>query len=94
MAETPRYTPVPAAQSPIFDGSGVHIGYTVAVTLQKGGTRHTESVDVIVGPDEAARIAAAPIDAFTAWNKACVIEHDLVAKANAALDALPVEPVD
>ncbi|NHQ74562.1 hypothetical protein HAT86_08805 [Roseovarius gahaiensis] len=89
MPETPRYTPVSAAQPPIFDENGIHVGYTVAVAMQKGDTRHTESVDVIVGPDEAARIAAASIDAFTAWNKARVIEHDLVAKANAALDTMP-----
>jgi hypothetical protein len=88
MAETPRYAPLPAAQPPIFDDNGVHVGYTVAVRLQKGETTHTESVDVIVGAEEAARIAAAPVSEFTAWNKAQVEEHDLVAKANAALDAL------
>jgi hypothetical protein len=87
MAESPRYIPFPAAQPPIFDENGIHVGYTVAVALQKGEIRHTESVDVIVGPEEGARIAAAPIEEFTVWNKACVIEHDLVAKANAALDA-------
>lgn len=87
MAENPRYIPVSAGQPPIFDESGMHVGYTVAVTLQKGETRHTQRVDVIVGADEAARLASGTIEEFTAWNKARVIENDLVAKANAALDA-------
>lgn len=88
MAENPRYTPLPAAQPPVFDDAGVHVGYTVAVRLQKGEIAHTESVDVIVGAEEAARLAAAPVSEFTAWNKAQLVQHDLVAKANAALNDL------
>ena len=87
MPENPRYTPLPAAQPSIFDDNGVHVGYTVAVTLQKGEVSHTESVDVLVGAEEAARLAS-DLTEFTAWNKAQVDAHDLIAKANAALDAV------
>lgn len=88
MPENPKYTSVSASQKPVFDGNGVHVGYTVAVAFQKGETKHTESIDVIVGADEAARLAAAPVSEFTAWNKQQVDAHDLVAKANAALDSV------
>ena len=88
MAETPRYIPIPAAQPPIFDENGIHVGYTVAVALQKGTTAHEEAVDVITGAEQAAALAAGSIEAFTAWNKAQVEEHDLVAKANAVLDGV------
>lgn len=79
---------MPAAQPAIFDENGDHVGYTVTVTLQKGQTKHSESVDVIVGAEEAARIASAPIEEFTSWNKAQVDNADLVAKANQALDEI------
>lgn len=88
MSERPRYVSVPTRQAPITDASGVHVGYRVAVTLQKGEHTHEEAVDVVVGPEEAARLAAALDDEFTAWNRAQVEAHDLIGKANAALDAL------
>jgi len=85
MPENPLYTPVAAAQQPIFDDKGVHVGYTVAFTMQKGDVAHTESVDVVVGAEEAARLAA-DLSEFTSWNKSQVDAHDLIAKANTALD--------
>lgn len=86
MSENPRYTPLPVAQPPVFDDSGLHVGYKVSVRLQKAGYTHTESVDVIVGAEEAARLSAASLSEFTAWNKAQVEKYDLVVKANKALD--------
>lgn len=88
MPETPRYPTLPTLQELVFDSAGVHVGYRVAVKLQKGTTVHEEAEDVVVGAAQAADLAAGSIEAFTAWNKAQVEALDLVAKANAALDAL------
>lgn len=79
---------MPAEQPLIFDENGVHVGYTVAVKMKKGTVEHTESVDVVVGAEAAAQLAAGSMDAYTTWNKSQVDAHDLIAKANAALDAV------
>lgn len=87
MPENPRYPSVPVAQTPIFE-NGIHVGYRVAMKLQKAETTHEEAVDVIIGAEQAAALAAGSVEAFTAWASAQVDANDLVAKANAALDAL------
>ena len=88
MPENPRYAPMPVAQPLVFDENGVHVGYTVAVKMKKGEVEHTESVDVIVGAEQAAQLASGDAIAYTAWNKTQVDTYDLVTKANAALDSL------
>lgn len=86
MAETPRYLSLPFANSPVIK-DGIHIGFTVGVALTHDGQTVTESADVICGADEAAALTAGPIEAYTAWSRQALIDHDLVAKANAAMDA-------
>jgi hypothetical protein len=92
MAEIPRYLSLPFANSPVLQDSQ-HIGFTVGVTLTHDGQTVTQAVDVICGPDQAAALTTGPIEAYTAWSRQALIEHDLVARANAAMDAklgLPV----
>ena len=86
MAETPRYLSIPFANSPVIQ-EGVHIGFTVGVTLTHDGHTVTEFVEVICGAEQAAALTTGPIEAYTAWSRQALIDHDLVAKANAAMDA-------
>ena len=86
MAETPRYLSLPFPNSPVIQ-DGVHIGFTVGVTLTHEGESVTESVEVICGAEQAAALTTGPIEAYTAWSRQALIDHDLVAKANAAMDA-------
>ena len=86
MAETPRYLSLPFPNSPVIQ-DGVHVGFTVGVTLTYVGHTVTESVEVICGADQAAALLAGPIEAFTTWSHQAVVDHDLVAKANAGMDA-------
>ena len=86
MAETPRYLSLPFANSPVIQ-DGIHVGFTVGVTLTHDGQSVTESVDAICGRDQAAALTTGPIEDYTAWSRQALIEHDLVAKANAAMDA-------
>lgn len=87
MAENPKYLSLPVAQEPLLD-NGLHVGYRVAVRLIKGEVEHEEAVDVVTGAEQAATLAEGEIGAFTLWVKAQIDANDLVAKANAALDAL------
>ena len=86
MAETPRYLSLPFANSPVIQ-DGIHVGFTVGVTLTHDGLTVTETVEVICGADQAAALTTGPIEAYTAWSRQALIDHDLVAKANAAMDA-------
>ena len=86
MAETPRYLSLPFANAPVFQ-DGQHVGFTVGVTLTHEGESVTESVEVICGAEQAAALTTGPIEAYTAWSRQALIDHDLVAKANAAMDA-------
>jgi hypothetical protein len=86
MAEIPRYLSLPFANAPVLQ-DGQHIGFTVGVTLTHDGQTVTQAVDVICGPDQAAALTTGPIEAYTAWSRQALIEHDLVARANAAMDA-------
>jgi hypothetical protein len=86
MAETPRYLSLPFANAPVFQ-EGQHVGFTVGVTLNHEGQSVTEAVDVICGPEQAAALSTGPIEAYTAWSRQALIDHDLVAKANAAMNA-------
>lgn len=87
MPEDPRYEPVPASQEHIYD-DGIHVGYRVALKFKKGETVHEEAVDVVVGAAQAATLANGSSVAFTTWQFGQVEAHNLVAKANEALDAL------
>ena len=87
MPEKPRYPSLPVPQEPLFQ-NGIHVGYRVSVKLQKAETVHEEGVDAITGAEQAATLAAGSIEDFTAWARAQVEANDLVAKANAALDAV------
>ena len=86
MAETPRYLSLPFANAPVFQ-DGQHVGFTVGVTLTHEGEIVTEAVEVICGPEQAAALSTGPIEAYTAWSRQALIDHDLVAKANAAMNA-------
>lgn len=86
MAETPRYLSLPFANSPVMQ-DGIHVGFTVGVTLTHEGHTVTHAVDLICGSDGAADLTTGPIEAYTAWSRQALIDHDLVAKANAAMDA-------
>ena len=86
MAETPRYLSLPFANTPVLQ-DGQHIGFTVGVTLTHDAQTVTESADVICGAEQAATLTMGPIEAYTAWSRRALIAHDLVAKANAAMDA-------
>ena len=86
MAEMPRYLSLPFPNSPVIQ-DGVHVGFTVGVTLVQDSQSVTETIDVICGADQAAALLAGPIEAFTTWSHQAVVDHDLVAKANAAMDA-------
>ena len=87
MAETPRYLSLPFPNGPVIE-DGQHLGFTVGVTLTHDGQSVTEAVDVICGAEQAAALLAGPIEAFTAWSRQALIDHDLVARANAAMDAV------
>ena len=86
MAETPRYLSLPFANTPILQDDQ-HVGFTVGVTLSHDGQTVTQAVDVICGTDQAAALTTGPIEAYTAWSRQALIDHDLVARANAAMDA-------
>lgn len=86
MAETPRYLSLPFANSPVIQ-DGIHVGFTVGVTLTHDGETVTQAVDVICGADQAAALTTGLIEAYTVWSRQALIDHDLVAKANAAMDA-------
>ncbi len=86
MAETPKYLSLPFANKAILHDH-LHVGFVVGVTLAHTGETVTESAEVICGPEQAAALLAGPIEAFTTWSHQAVIDHDLVAKANTAMDA-------
>jgi hypothetical protein len=86
MAETPRYLSLPFANSPVIQ-DGIHVGFIVGVTLTHDGQTVTQSVEVICGAEQAVALTTGPIEAYTAWSRQALIDHDLVAKANAAMDA-------
>ena len=91
MAETPlpqapRYLSLPFANRPILQ-DGQHVGFTVGVTLSHDGQAVTESIDMICGAEQAAALTTGSIADFTAWSRQALIDHNLVARANAALDA-------
>ena len=86
MAETPQYLSIPFANAPVFAG-GIHVGFTVGITLAHEGQTVTEQVDAICGEEQAAALSAGSLEAFTDWSRQTVIEHDIVARANAAMAA-------
>lgn len=86
MAETPRYLSVPFSNTPVFQ-NGQHMGFTIGVTLTHDGKTVTEAVEVICGPEQAAALSTGPVEAYTAWSRQALIDHDLVAKANATMDS-------
>ena len=96
MAETPlpqapRYLSLPFANTPVLQ-DGQHIGFTVGVTLSHDGQTVTESTDVICGAEQAAILTTGSIEEFTAWSRQALIDHDLVATANAGLGAKLAAP--
>jgi hypothetical protein len=91
MAETPlqqapRFLSLPFPNTPVLQ-NGQHVGFAVGVTLAHEAETVTESVEVICGPEQAAALSTGPIADFTTWSRQAIIDHDLVAKANAAMDA-------
>jgi hypothetical protein len=86
MAETPQYLSMPFANTPVF-ASGVHVGFTVGVTLAHEGQTVTEQVNALCGDAQAASLSVGPLEDFTAWSRQMVIDHDLVARANTAMAA-------
>ena len=86
MADTPQYLSMPFANTPVF-ADGIHVGFTVGVTLGHEGLTVTEQIDAICGNAQAASLSAGPLEDFTAWSRQMVIDHDLVARANTAMAA-------
>jgi hypothetical protein len=86
MAETPQCLSMPFANAPVF-AEGIHVGFTVGVTLTHEGQTVTVQVDAICGDDQATALSAGSLEAFTDWSRQMVIEHDIVASANAAMAA-------
>ena len=86
LPQAPRYLSLPFANTPVLQ-DGQHVGFTVGVTLSHDGQTVTESIDVICGAEQAAALTTGSIAAFTAWSRQALIDHNLVATANAALDA-------
>ena len=86
MADTPRYLSLPFTNTPVFQ-NGQHVGFTIGVTLNHDGKTVTEAVEVICGPEQAAALSTGPVEAYTTWSRQALIDHDLVAKANTAMDA-------
>jgi len=86
MAETPHYLSLPFANRPVLQ-DGKHVGFAVGVTLAHEAETVTESVEVICGPEQAAALSTGPIADFTSWSRQAIIDHNLVATANAAMAA-------
>ena len=86
MADTPEYLSMPFANTPVF-ADGIHVGFTVGMTLAHEGQTVTEQVDALCGEAQAAALSAGPLEAFTDWSRQAVIDHDLVARANTAMAA-------
>jgi hypothetical protein len=86
LPKAPRYLSLPFANTPII-ADGQHVGFTVGVTLTHDGQTVTEAVDVICGIEQAAALTTGPIEAYTGWSRQALIDHDLVASANAVMDA-------
>lgn len=86
LPQAPRYLSLPFANTPVLQ-DGQHVGYTVGVTLSHDGKTVTEAVDVICGAEQAATLTTGSIADFTAWSRQALINHDLVATANAAMAA-------
>jgi len=86
MADTPEYLSMPFANTPVF-ADGIHVGFTVGITLAHEGQTVTEQVDALCGEAQAAALSAGPLEVFTDWSRQAVIEHDLVARANTVMAA-------
>jgi len=91
LPQAPRYLSLPFANTPVLH-DGQHVGFTVGVTLSHDGQTVTESIDVICGVEQAAALTTGSIAAFTAWSRQALIDHDLVATANAAMAAKLAAP--
>ena len=86
LPQAPRYLSLPFANTPVLQ-NGQHVGFTVGVTLSHDGQAVTESIDMICGAEQAAALTTGSIADFTAWSRQALIDHNLVATANAAMDA-------
>ena len=86
LPQAPRYLSLHFANTPVLH-DGQHVGFTVGVTLSHDGQTVTESIDVICGVEQAAALTTGSIAAFTAWSRQALIDHDLVTRANAAMDS-------
>ena len=86
LPQAPRYLSLPFANTPVLQ-DGQHVGFTVGVTLSHDGQAVTESIDMICGAEQAAALTTGSIADFTAWSRQALIDHNLVATANAAMDA-------
>jgi len=87
MAEVARYLSLPFANKPVIK-NGVHVGFTVGVTLLHGDHTVTEEIDAICGAEQAAFLTSGPIEVYAAWSEQIVNEHKLKEKANSAMDLL------
>jgi len=88
MPESPRYPSIGTPQTVILDSDHTPVGYKVAVCFAKGDVHHIESVDVVVGKDAVIELSTGGMENFSTWVHSHVVEHNLVGKANIALDAL------
>jgi len=79
------YKTLPSIQKKLYDDSGAHAGYRIAVTLEKEGVQASAEQEVWMTSTEASALAGAPDDEFTAWYSARITEYALVDKAVAKL---------
>jgi hypothetical protein len=86
MAETPRYLSQPFYNAPILQ-DGVAVGFVVGVTLTHDGQTVTEQAEAICGPEQAAALLTGSDEAFATWSHSMLMQHNLVARANAAMEA-------
>lgn len=80
-----KYTMGSSIMPKVYDGGGVHVGWDIVVVVTSGSTRAQATARVLC--DVAAYTDMA---AFTQLVVQTINENDLVAKADAAMDALLV----
>ena len=86
MAESPKYLSLPFYNAPILQ-DGVAVGFVVGVTLTHDGQTVTEQAEAICGPEQAAALLSGSDEAFATWSLSMLRQHNLVARANAAMEA-------
>lgn len=86
MAEAPKYLSLPFYNAPILQ-DGLAVGFVVGVRLTHNGQTVTEQAEAICGPEQAAALLTGSDEAFATWSHSMLMQHNLVLRANAAMEA-------